>query len=98
MRYSDVTLVCDDQIQFKAQFMYLGEGRYYYERMRELIKVAKDLEVKEISKGVEIPSEEEEIMQATGVDDEEKKTDGDPEQTSDNMSKGESSLQLSVCS
>ena len=100
---SDVTLVCDDQIQFKAhkivlsacspvfkkiidnnpsqhpliylrgiqsyemesilQFMYLGEGKFYQERMGEFIKVAKDLEVKEISKGVEMPGEEEDIIE-----------------------------------
>merc|ERR1711873_89221 len=82
----DVTLVSDDQTQFKAhkivlsacspvfkkiiesnpsqhpliylrgiqsyemesilQFMYLGEGKFYQERMGEFIKVAKDLEVK----------------------------------------------------
>ena len=87
-RYTDVTLVSDDQTQFKAhkivlsacspvfkkiidsnpsqhpliylrgiqsyemesilQFMYLGEGKFYQERMREFVKVAKDLEVKEI--------------------------------------------------
>ena len=40
------------------QFMYLGEGKFYHERMREFIKVAQDLEVKEISDGVELPSEE----------------------------------------
>ena len=39
------------------QFMYLGEGKFNYERMTEFIKVAKELEVKEISKGVEIPNE-----------------------------------------
>ena len=98
-QYSDVTLVSDDQTQFKAhkivlsacspvfkkiidnnpsqhpliylrgiqsyemesilQFMYLGEGKFFYERMGEFIKVAKELEVKEISKGVEIPNVEE---------------------------------------
>merc|ERR1711949_85852 len=87
-KHSDVTLVSDDQTQFKAhkivlracspvfkkiidnnpsqhpliylrgiqsyemesilQFMYLGEGKFYYERMGEFLKVAKDLEVKEI--------------------------------------------------
>ena len=97
-RYTDVTLVSDDQSQFKAhkivlsacspvfkkiidsnpsqhpliylrgiqsyemesilQFMYLGEGKFYHERMREFIKVAQDLEVKEISGCVELPSEE----------------------------------------
>merc|ERR1712043_157845 len=90
-RHTDVTLVSDDQTQFRAhkfvlsacspvfkkiidsnpsqhpliyqvesilQFMYLGEGKFYHERMREFIKVAQDLEVKEISDGVELPSEE----------------------------------------
>ena len=96
--HSDVTLVSDDQTQFKAhkivlsacspvfkkiiesnpsqhpliylrgiqsyemesilQFMYLGEGKFYHERMREFNKVAQDLEVKEISDGVELPSDE----------------------------------------
>ena len=88
-KHSDVTLVCDDQTQFKAhkivlrayspvfkkiidnnpsqqpliylrgiqsyemesilQFMYLGEGRFYYERMGEFLKVAENLEAMEIS-------------------------------------------------
>ena len=42
------------------QFMYLGEGRFSQERMGEFIKVAKDLEVKEISEGVEMQNEQEE--------------------------------------
>merc|ERR1711910_318448 len=94
-RYTDVTLVSDDQTQLKAhkivlsacspvfkkiidsnpsqhpliylrgiqsyemesilQFMYLGEGRFFYNRMGEFLKVAKDLEVKDISKDVDIP-------------------------------------------
>ena len=102
-KHSDVTLVCDDQTQFKAhkivlsacspvfkkiidsnpsqhpliylrgiqsyemesilQFMYLGEGRFYHERMREFIKVAQDLEVKEIRDGVEMGSGEEENVE-----------------------------------
>merc|ERR1712150_357507 len=106
-KHSDVTLVCDDQTQFKAhkivlracssvfkkiidsnpsqhpliylrgiqsyemesilQFMYLGEGKFYYERMGEFIKVANDLEVKEISKGVEIPNEEVDITEETVI-------------------------------
>merc|ERR1712016_417366 len=101
--YTDVTLVSDDQTQFKAhkivlsacslvfkkiidsnpsqhpliylrgvqsyevesilQFMYLGEGRFYHERMGEFIKVAQDLEVKEISDGVEMGSGEEETVE-----------------------------------
>ena len=85
-KYHDITLVSDDQTQFRVhrfvlsafspvlrklidnthnqnlliflrgihqdelksilEFMYLGEGRFYYERMGEFFKVAKDLEVK----------------------------------------------------
>ena len=68
------------------QFMYLGEGKFYYERMGEFLKVAKDLEVKEISKGVEMQNEEEDTTEETVVDDEEKETDEDdePKQTSEN--------------
>ena len=125
-KHSDVTLVCDDQTQFKAhkivlsacspvfkkiidnnpsqhpliylrgiqsyemesilQFMYLGEGKFYYERMGEFIKVAKDLEVKEISKGVEMQNEEEDVTEETVIDNEEKETEEDDEQkqTSEN--------------
>ena len=44
--------------------MYLGEGKFYQERMGEFIKVAKDLEVKEmIIEGVEIPEEEKDIIE-----------------------------------
>ena len=110
-RYTDVTLVSDDQTQFKAhkivlsacspvfkkiidnnpsqhpliylrgiqsyelesilQFMYLGEGKFYQERMREFIKVAQDLEVKEISDGVELPSEEAEDTVEENIPEEE---------------------------
>ena len=45
------------------QFMYLGEGRFHYGRMGEFMKVAKDLELKEISKSVETPKVEERFME-----------------------------------
>merc|ERR1712150_50939 len=128
-KHSDVTLVSDDQTQFKAhkivlracspvfkkiidnnpsqhpliflrgiqsyemesilQFMYLGEGKFYYERMGEFIKVAKDLEVKEISKGVEMQNEEQDVTEESVMDDEEKETyedeeDDEPKQPSEN--------------
>merc|ERR1712150_45972 len=110
-RHSDVTLVSDDQTQFKAHkivlsacspvfkgiidsnpsqhpliylrgiqsyemvsilhFMYLGEGRFYHKRMREFIKVAQDLEVMEISDGVELPSEEAEESVEENISEEE---------------------------
>merc|ERR1712001_527442 len=116
-KHSDVTLVSDDQTQFKAhkivlracspvfkkiidnnptqhpliylkgiqsyemesilQFMYLGEGRLIYDRMAEFIKVAKDLEVKEISKGVEIPNMEEIVTEETVMNDQENEADED---------------------
>ena len=98
-KYTDVTLVSDDQIQFKVhrivlnasspvfkkiidnnpsshpliylrgiqhqemesilQFMYLGEGKFYQQRMAEFLRVAQDLEVKDIGKNVEIKKEAE---------------------------------------
>ena len=97
-RYSDITLISDDQFQFKAhkiilsacspvfrniidynptqnsliylrgvqsqelepilQFMYLGEGNLSYERMGVFLKVAKDLQVKEININEELETEE----------------------------------------
>ena len=109
-RYTDVTLVSDDQTQFKAhkivlsacspvfktiidsnpsqhpliylrgiqsyemesisQFMYLGETRFYIKRMEEFIKVAQDLEVKEISDGMEMWSGEEETIAENGTEEE----------------------------
>ena len=95
-RHTDVTLVSDDQTQFKAhkivlsacspvfqkiididsnpsqhpliylrgiqshelesilQFMYLGEGRFYRERMGEFFKAARDLQVKDIAVDIEL--------------------------------------------
>jgi len=96
---TDVTLVCDDQKQFKAhkivlsacstvfkniidslplnssviylrgihhqemesilEFMYLGVATFYQERMNEFLNVAKNLEIKEISKDVDFNNDEE---------------------------------------
>ena len=128
-KHSDVTLVCDDQTQFKAhkivlsacspvfkkiidnnpsqhpliylrgiqsyamesilQFMYLGEGRFHYERMGEFFKVAKDLEVKDIRKGVDFLKVEKVVTEETVMDDEEKKhvEDDEPKQTPENKTR-----------
>merc|ERR1712126_667852 len=96
---TDVTLVCDDQRQFKThkivlsacstvfkniidslplnssviylrgiqrqemesilEFMYLGVATFYQERTNEFLNVAKNLEIKEISKNVEFNNDEE---------------------------------------
>ena len=39
------------------QFMYLGEASFYQERMKEFLDVAKNLEVKELSKDVVVDEE-----------------------------------------
>ena len=112
---SDVTLVSDDQIQFKAhkivlracspvfkkiidnnptqhpliylrgiqsyemesilQYMYLGEGKFYFDRMVEFIKAAKDLEVKDISKSVELPNKAKDMIEENVTEVEEKETE-----------------------
>ena len=83
------------------QYMYLGEGRFYYERMGEAIKVAKDLEVKEISKGLEVPNEKEVITEETvTIPDEGKEPDDEdvePRQTSENKIR-QRQLQIQISS
>ena len=75
------------ELESILQFMYLGEGRFYHERMREFIKVAQDLEVKEISDGVELPSEEAEETVEDNIPEEEigedliEETPSQPDQT-----------------
>ena len=95
-KFSDVTLICDDQTQFRThkfilnscssvfrdilsinshvpciylrgiekeemesvlQFMYLGEATFYHERMNKFLDVARDLDVKEIVKSIDINEE-----------------------------------------
>ena len=36
------------------QFIYLGEARFYQERMSEFLTVSKNLEIKELSTGIEM--------------------------------------------
>ena len=62
-----------NEIESILQFMYLGEGKFLYERMDEFLKVSKDLEVKEICKGVE----EEDVTEKTVMKDEKKENDKD---------------------
>ena len=78
------------EIESILQFMYLGEGRFYQERMGEFIKVAKDLEVKEISKGVDMQNEEEDITEeAVIMEDVEEETEEvcEPETSSTDQTK-----------
>merc|ERR1719378_1145562 len=95
---TDVTLVCEDKIKFKAhkfvlnacsplfqsiitdlpqkdpviylkgvhapemksilQFMYLGQATFFHDRMSDFLNVAKSLEIKEISKDVDLDNTE----------------------------------------
>merc|ERR1711949_131153 len=56
------------------QFIYLGEAKFYEERMNEFLSVSKNLEIRELSKDVEIdeadPSNQnqEDITEAENVD------------------------------
>ena len=73
------------EMESLLQFMYLGEGKLYYERMGEFINVAKDLQIKEISKGAKIPTEEEDINVESVVNDEKTESKEDYQrQTSEN--------------
>ena len=54
--------------------MYLGEGKFYCDRMVEFIKAAKDLGVKDISKSVEIPNKAKDITEENVIEVEEKET------------------------
>ena len=42
------------EIESIMQFIYLGEARFYEERMSEFLTVSKNLEIKELSTGIEI--------------------------------------------
>merc|ERR1712243_73516 len=46
------------EIESIMQFIYLGEATFYQERMNEFLNVAKSLDIKEISKDIEIPGNE----------------------------------------
>jgi len=103
---SDVTLVCDDQVKFKAhkfvlkacspvfesilqetnelksvvylrgvnelelkpilEFIYCGQASFYQERMKEFLKVGKDLQIKEIK---EVPDEDENKVVGESIED-----------------------------
>merc|ERR1712133_282501 len=126
---TDVTLVCDDQRQFKAhkivlsacsnvfkniidnlplncsviylrgiqhqeiesilEFMYLGVATFYQERENEFLNVAKNLEIKEISKDVEFNNDEkfnedvEEPTTKTHQNNEQEDVNGTDDQISD---------------
>merc|ERR1712126_331835 len=103
---SDVTLVCDDQVKFKAhkfvlkacspvfesilqetnelksvvylrgvdqlelkpilEFIYCGQASFYQDRMKEFLKVGKDLQIKEIK---EVPDEDENKVAGENIED-----------------------------
>ena len=62
------------------QFMYLGEARFSFQRMEELIKVAKDLAVREISEVVEMQNFNEEVFEKTFLDEKVEESDADDEE------------------
>ena len=42
------------ELESIMQFIYLGEAKFYEERMSEFLKVSKNLEIKELSTGIEM--------------------------------------------
>ena len=67
--------------------MYLGEGKCFYERMGEFVKVVKNLEIKEISKGLEMKNEEETFTEGTVIDEEDIEEVDEPKQAKENYIK-----------
>ena len=49
--------VANEEMESVLQFMYLGEATFYQERMNEFLKVARDLDMKEIVKSIELEGE-----------------------------------------
>merc|ERR1712126_705751 len=119
---SDVTLVCDDQVKFKAhkfvlkacspvfrsilqetnelksvvylrgvnelelkpilEFIYCGQASFYQERMKEFLKVGKDLQIKEIK---EVPDEYENKVVGANIEDDTKQEIIEEETYSDDI-------------
>ena len=46
--------VLSQEMKSILQFMYLGQATFYHDRMNEFLEVAKSLEIKEISKDVDV--------------------------------------------
>ena len=63
------------------QFIYFGEARFYEERMSEFLMVSKNLQIKDLSTGVEMneqTSSNEENIEKDVVADEDLDIKGDP--------------------
>ena len=72
------------ELESILQFMYLGEGEVFQNRIREFIRVAKDLQVKDISKGeVKLGKIDVEIAENATENNEEKTGDLDQEKMGD---------------
>ena len=54
-----------EELESILQFIYLGEATFFHERMNEFLKVAKDLDIKEIGKNVIDEDEESENVDDT---------------------------------
>ena len=49
------------EIESILQFIYLGEAKFYEERMNEFLSVSKNLEIQELSKDVEIDQQQRDL-------------------------------------
>ena len=69
------------EIESIMQFIYFGEARFYEERMSEFLMVSKNLQIKDLSTGVEMneqTSSNEENIEKDVVADEDLDINGDP--------------------
>ena len=55
------TEIQSQEIEAILHFMYIGEGKFYQERMTEFIKAAQDLDIKHFSESLEIQTEDQEL-------------------------------------
>merc|ERR1712155_338713 len=56
------------EMESVMQFIYLGEARFYEERMREFLTVSKSLEIKELSTGIEMNDQNTETNENNDAD------------------------------
>ena len=76
------------EIESILEFMYLGVATFYQERMNEFLNVAKNLEIKEISKDVEF-GHGNELTEETDISDNDSDQVSEPQQTDTNLIENE---------
>ena len=76
------------EIESFLEFMYFGVATFYQDRMNEFLNVAKNLEIKEISKDVEFDHGNE-LTEETDISDNDSDQVSEPQQTDTNLIENE---------